>query len=533
MFTSNLRTISNQNLIFALFLVLYLLLGAYLLKYYQYDPISRDLISIMSIARIYATGDLNNAINGYWGPMFSWLLVPLIYFNPNPQFTLFSTKVLGLVIGFFTLLGIRLLSYRLKITENIRTTLLFAFVIIVLYFALRLNPVDLLLACFLVYYLYFIYSPNYSLKWYGGLFCGILGALAYLTKSFALPFFLAHFILFNFLKYYKDVKLRKGILKNLLIGLALFFIISGFWTGVISEKYDYLTWGTSGKYNFQEIGPIQKEQGSPIWHGFLKPSNGRAISAWEDPTYLEMRSWGPLNSWASFKYELTIIRDNLIKIMEFLNEFSYFSLFIIISAFLVLMRPIKELLETQDMLFNFFLTIILYTAAYILIFVEFRYLYLVYFLLTLMGGYLLQLLFKNNFFTKPRKSTLLIIFLVSLLIMPVTGFIHDKNSGKSVYDTANTIKSQYNIQGNIASNDEYLASMYLSYLWNSYYYGTSKKNWRPISDLELERDLKTYDIDYYLVWGDSDSNQLLLSRYKELTNDKINNLRIYSLKEWS
>ncbi|MCE5214341.1 MAG: hypothetical protein LLF83_06430 [Methanobacterium sp.] len=487
----------------------------------------------MSIAKIYASGDINNAINGYWGPMFSWVLVPIIYLNPSPQITLFTTKILALIIGFFTLIGIRLLSYRFEINEKIRSLLLLISTFVVLYFALRFNPVDLLLTCFLLYYLYFIYSPNYSLHWYSGLFCGILGAMAYLTKSFALPFFLVHFIFFNLLNYYKDVSLRKGIIKNLFMGLAVFLIIAGSWTVVISEQYGYLTWGTSGKYNFQEIGPIQKEQGSPIWHGFIKPSNEKATSAWEDPTYLEMRSWNPLDSWTSFKYELTIIKDNLIKTIGFLNNFSYFSLIIIISAFLFLLQPIKRLLKRQDIIFKALITIILYAAAYILIFVEFRYLYLIYFLLILMGGHLLNLIFKNQFFTKARKSTILILFIISLLILPINGFIQDKNSGKIIYDTANTIKTQYNIQGNIASNDEYLGSMYLAYLWNSYYYGTSQKNWHPISDSELEKDFKTYNIDYYLVWGDSNANQLLLSKYNEITAGKISNLRIYAVKEGS
>lgn len=169
--------------------------------------------------------------------------------------------------------------------------------------------------------------------------------------------------------------------------------------------------------------------------------------------------------------------------------------------------------------------------AYVLIFVEFRYLYLIYFLVLLMGGHLLQLLFKNQFFTKARKSTILILFIISLLILPVTSLIQDKNSGKSTYDMANTIKTQYNIQGNMASNDEYLGSMYLAYLWNSNYYGTSQKNWHPISDAELEKDLKTYNIDYYMVWGDSNSNKLLLSKYKDITDGKISNLKIYAVKE--
>lgn len=534
----NLRTISKFNLIFILFLILYLLLGIYLLKYYQFDPISRDLISIMSIAKIYAAGEVNNAINGYWGPMFSWLLVPFIISNPTPQFTLYSTKILTVIIGFFTIIGVRFLSYRFEIEEDVRTALLFPVIFIILYFALRLNPVDLLLLCFLVYYMYFIYSPKYSLNWYNGMLCGVLGALAYLTKSFAFPFFLAHFLLFNILHYFKNTeskkdllkKQKKGVLKNLILGLAVFFVISGFWTGVISEKYDYLTFGTSGEYNLDEIGPIQRELGSPIWHGFIEPSNINATSAWEDPTYLKVRSWNPLESWSSFTYELNNTNNNILKTIGFLDQFTYFSLFIIISYIILLIKPFKKIFSNPNIIYPL-LTIIIFIAVYILIFVEFRYLYLVYMLLIWMGGYLLHLLFLNKSCTKTRKYVILSVFIVSLLILPVTTLIQEKDSGKLTYDLANDIGSQYHIQGNIASNDRYMESLFLSYLWGSQYYGTSLKNWHNISDSKLEQNLENYHINYYLYWGDSRDNLQLLSRYKEITGGKIKNLKIFYINQ--
>lgn len=531
----NLHNISKYNLLFVFFLVLYLFLGIYLFKYYQYDPISRDLISIMSIAKIYAAGDSNYAINGYWGPMFSWMMIPFLIYKGTSQFALYSTKILALIIGLFTMIGIRFLSYRFEIGESIRASLLFSSIFIILYFAFRFNPVDLLLACFLIYYLYFVFNPDYSQQWYSGMICGLLGALAFLTKSIALPFFIVHFILFNRLHCLENLETRRGVVKNLFIGFVIFFIISGFWTGIISEKYNYLTFGTSGNYNFEEIGPIQQELGSPIWHGFLKPSNEMAVSAWEDPTYLIMRSWNPLDSWASFNYELNIILSNIIKTLGFLNEFTILSLFILLSYFILLLLSFKKLISTDNMIIYPLLTIILFIAVYIPIFVEFRYFFIVYFLLILMGGYLLQQLFNNQFFTRTRKYALLSLFIISLLIIPVTSLIQDKDNGKGTYELANTINSQYNIHGNIASNDGYMASIFLTYLWNSHYYGTgtSLNNWNSMSNPELENNLKTYNIDYYLVWGDSNNNSLVLSKYKEITGGKINELKIYSIKERS
>ena len=521
------------NLIFISFLVIYTVLSIYLLNYYQFDPISRDLISIMSIGEIYASGNFNYAINGYWGPMFSWMLTPFLIYKSTPQFALYSTKILALIIGFFTMVGVRFLSYRFDMGENIRFALLFSFIFIILYFALRFNPVDLLLACFLIYYLYFIFNPNYYQQWYSGMICGLLGALAFLTKSFALPFFIIHFILFNRLHYLENLEVKRGVLKNLFMGFVIFFIISGFWSGIISEKYNYLTFGTSDKYNFDENGPVQQQMGSPIWHGFLKPSNEMAVSAWEDPTYLSLLSWSPLDSWINFNYELSVIQNNIMKTLGFLNELTIVSLLILLSYFILLIRPFNKLISSDIMIIYPLLTIILYIAIYIPIFVEFRYFFIVYFLLILMGGYLLQQLFNHQFFTRTMKYALLSLFIISLLFIPATSLIQDINSGEGVYELANTINSQYNIHGNIASNNGYMASMFLTYLWKSHYYGTATtlNNWSSMSDSQLENNLTAYNIDYYLVWGNSNNNSLVLSKYKEITGGKINGLKIYSIKE--
>jgi hypothetical protein len=77
-----------------------------------------------------------------------------------------------------------------------------------------------------------------------------------------------------------------------------------------------------------------------------------------------------------------------------------------------------------------------------------------------------------------------------------------------------------------------MASMFLTYLWKSHYYGTATlNNWSSMSDSQLENNLTAYNIDYYLVWGDSNNNSLVLSKYKEITGGKINGLKIYSIKE--
>jgi len=529
---SDFKKTLKSNISLIMVLAIFAIFGIVLLNYYQYAPINRDLFSLLSIAKIYANGNYFDAINGYWGPLFSWLLVPFIKFNSTPSFILYSSKVLSLIIGFFTLVGVILLSYRFEMDEKIRTILLFSIIPLILYFTFgfepQINHPDLLLACFLIYYLYYIFNPNYSFNLSDGILCGLFAALAYLTKSYAFPFFLVHFVLFNVFHYYKANANRKGVFKNFILGLTVFLIISGAWSAIISEKYGELTFGTSGKYNYKEIGPIQHNYGSPIWHGFMNPPSNEALSAWDDPSYFDVRSWSPLESWSSFKHQIQIIKDNITKTVKFLEKFSYFSILILLIYILVFIRPLKEVISKKTEVLFPLATVLLYIAGYIPIFVEFRYLVLVYILLILMGGYIINLLFKNKFFTKKRIIIVLLIFILSFTLLPANSLIAGMGNGKYIALLADDI-NPHHIKGNIASNDDYMLSLALSYYLESRYFGTSMKNWKPISDSELEKDFNTYNIDYYFVWGKS-NNDALLSKYKEISGGKIEGLKIYSIK---
>ena len=113
-----------------LVLIVYLILGASLLGYYRYQ-INPDGISYISVAQKYLAGDWRGAVNGYWGPLLSWLLMPFLYLGIEP---LLATKVLSLPIGAMTIVGLRWLSYRFEMTEAIRTVVLLAAVPVLLYF---------------------------------------------------------------------------------------------------------------------------------------------------------------------------------------------------------------------------------------------------------------------------------------------------------------------------------------------------------------------------------------------------------------
>lgn len=528
----NLKSFFNDNRTLIFVLIVYLLLGLFFLNYYQYI-INSDYISYFSIAKYYFVGDYADAINGYWGPLFSWLLLPFLFLDSNSFYSIYSGRLLSLIIGVFTIIGIRRLSYRFEMDEVIRTIIFVSMIPIVLYFSLNLNiSPDLLVMCLFVYYLSIIFDHKYADNSYNGICCGIIGVLAYLSKSYAFPFFVAHFLLFNIYYYFKGfrVEKRKMVLKNFLIGISIFLLISGLWVGIISHKYGYVTIGTAGEYNEELVG-LDSINHPMFYQGILLPPNENAVSVWEDPSYIHMESWSPFESLNSFNHQLGIIWGNILKTIYYFEIFSILSIFIIIVSILLI---IKNPHDKSNRILEFSLfTIFLYSIGYCLILIEVRYIWLAYVILMLMGGYLVNILLKSKFFSNldtksitPFKIAILIIFTISFTIFPVTTLIQDTSSSNSPYEVGKVLfglsdsLDHYNVSGRIASDDKWHGSLYLSYYTDSKYYG--KVNG---SNGNIQTELLDNNIDYYLVWNNP--NDLQISLYKDITGDKLGYLRVY------
>jgi hypothetical protein len=497
----------------------------------------------LDIAEKYLRGNFTDAVNGYWGPMFSWLLIPFLYFGASK---VFAINALNLIVGVLTLLGVWVLSFRFEMSEKVRNAILISLLPIILFVSI-VELHDFLLLCFLVYYLGIIFNNEYPGRTYNGMLCGVLGAVAYFTKSYAFPFFIVHFIFMNIAHFIRcsTKPEKRNVLRNAITGIVLFSIISGTWITAISFKYNRFTISNMGKANFSAMAPglpdTGFELGNPMFHeGFFPPSNNTAFSVWEDPSYLmsKLPAWSPIESTAYLKHFLTNILKNIKECIRIFGAFSRLSYTIIIAYILLLIvQQFNRQILRGDMLYSFF-TLLLFTGGYMPFHLELRYLWIVNILLLLMGGYVLTILFQHAFFkNNVRKNVLIVFFAVSFILTPLKSFIqagHD-NMSKEMYALSLLIKEKYNIQGNIASNkeweciaiqDSWHKTFRLAYHLNSKYYGQAKED---ISDSELENDLKKYNIDYYFIWGKNPSIPQFLFHYKELTGGVIPGLLIFSL----
>lgn len=506
---------------------------------HHYVRLTADTMLYFSIAQKYLAGDFQNAINGYWGPLLAWLLVPFLYFGTSH---VFAINALNLIIGILTIIGVWRLSHRFEITETIRCTILVSLIPIVLKFSL-VQPMDFLLLCILVFYLNIIFNADYFNKISSGIFSGVLGALAYFSKAYGFPFFIGHFLIMNILHYFGNTSKSDGkkVLRNALAGFVIFFLISGTWVMVISDKYGFLTFSTMRQTNFNAPGPEAMggglEFGVPVFEeGFYEPPNKTAFVIWEDPSYLRGKPWSAWQSWDYFKHFMRLLLKNISEGLRIFETFSTLSMAIIIaSIFLLFARPVNTWLYQGSLLYPLF-TLMLFSGGYVLFHFEERYLWLTNLLLLIMGGCVLNILFQKDFF-KPdsRKNILIAFFVISFIFTPARYVMQASRGGmdSDMYYLSNDLK-QYNIRGNIASNREYVPvhdawhkTFRLAYWLNGRYYGQSKTD---INDKDLENEFIKYDMDYYFFWGRSNSTPQFLTKYSEMTKGEIPGLKIYSLK---
>ena len=504
----------------------------------HYERLTGDSTLYLSIAEKYISGDLGNAVNGYWGPLLAWLLAPFLYLGSTH---VFAVNALNLIIGILTIIGIWRLSCKFNFSENIRAIVLLPLVPILSFVSL-IQPMDFLLLCILVYYLNVVFDKNYPSSPYNAVSAGALGALAYFAKPYGFPFFISHFLLINAGHYFgsRARQDKRNVLRNLVVGFLLFGLLSGPWIALISQKYDRITFSTMGRGVLAALGPGSEhetlEKGDPIFfEGFIEPPNETAFVIYEDPTYARNESWNPLESRRSFKHLLSNIAKNLFEGLRVYESFSRLAgPILIVYLLMILALPFNKLFSRRELLFPF-LTILLYTGGYTLFHFEARYLWIVNILLLLMGGQVLNELFRGEFFrTKAVRNVLSLLFVLSFIITPLKSQadMSQNNINGRMHALGVKLAGRYDIHGNIASNrmvsshDSWHRTFRLAYWLKSSYYGQAREG---ISDDELERDLKKYGINYYFFWGDPADVPGFLSQYTEITECEIPGLMIYSL----
>ena len=195
--------------------------------------LNTDAIAYMRVAEYWSTGNFDFAVNGYWGPLLSWLMVPFLWLGVSP---LFAGKMAMLISGgvFFhgSLFLVRAVGLRLV------DELILAFVLALMipgWMAENVTP-DLLVAGLMAFALGQAVSQDWLMNRWRSLGGGATWGLAYLAKAVALPVGVVASVLLALCWRLGQAENRSAVWRQLGQSLGLFALVSLPWIVVLSLK---------------------------------------------------------------------------------------------------------------------------------------------------------------------------------------------------------------------------------------------------------------------------------------------------------
>jgi hypothetical protein len=514
------------------YLIFYLVISFALLYFYKYSY-RQDLISYLSIADKYYNGNFEQAINGVWGPLLSWVLTLLRFLPIEP---ILGFKFVQILIGAITLIGINILFTIFDFQNYLKKCLTFSSIWIIYYYVFLTGTPDLLLACILLFLMILF------LKWENGkirfqIIAGVLGALLYFAKPYGFPAFLLLYVGFNIVSSRQRGKFADtNTIKSIFVGLLIFGILVSPWIYLLSSKYNKFTVSTGGNYNFAIVGPTYDGKHIPRIEKLYEPVNETATSYWEDPTFLDVKSWNPFGSFENFLHLFSNVYKNVFDLILFCAISSPF-----IFLLLFTINPKKVFKEMNTRILGLFA--LGYTSGLLLFFIRTRFLIAMQFILIVLTGSYLLLAVEKYVANDYLRKIIMIFVCLSLSFQPVYSILKNLNDGKEIYVLSEKLKNRLSIKGNLASvstsplGEDWRNSLTLSYLLNVHYFGEVD---RKLDVISLYNELIESEIDYYFVWDNeqkinSDKFQLVFHEsvkylHTILKRDSSKELMVYLMK---
>jgi len=480
-----------------------------------------DSPSYLGIAQGYAEGRWYDAINPYWPPLVSWLAAPLIRAGADP---LDALHALALATGLAGLTACRGLLTDCGIPMDIRGWLLLGLIPVFLAFSLTNPNPDLLVAVLLLFYMRLLLSPRCTEDPRFGLACGVLGAAAYLAKTYAFLFFLVHFPLVILCRHAaeRDLLRRRTLRRSLGLGLAAFLLLSSAWMAALCGKYGRLTLGDAGAYNYMLV---YNDSGHKPWEGLTEPPHARSLSAWDDPLRLAQqrasRSAGP----PGIRETAERIGRNAVATLAAYQAGSVFSTAILAGAAVGLAGlSFRALLANAH--FHMLLALLLLPAGYWMLLVDRRYLYFGILLIYALGG---SLVMHTSSWSAMQKKAAVILLCLSFAFVPLRDLRANAGFNDDVRRMASVL-ADAGVRGRIAADGAYDRSLYAAYFLAGGREGVTFLGIprRGTDASQVSADLLRHRCDYYLCWGGESCPAARDLRAAEVA--RLEGLRVYRVR---
>lgn len=315
----------------------------------------------------------------------------------------------------------------------------------------------------------------------------------YFTKSYGLVFFIVFQSLVFIIFYINKKESRKRIILHYAISIILFLVIISPWIYLLSNKYGYFTFSTSGKINLLIVNPKLNFHHPPIENGLIAPSDKYSVSAWDDPNINLYPEWSPFKSLNDFKFFTFNFLKNIAKLFAMMFLFSPIGIITVIFIRKGLFQNQKKLL--------LLLAILIYGLGYCVIYVENRYIWVSLVLFALLSFIPIKKLFEKYLQKKIMiliATFLIILSTIPFILLAFKNYTYDNRA----YHYSNYLKQNFNIKGNIASTSNWGFSLSVAYFLNSKYFGEEKKQYL---DTEFLSKLRRFDIDYLFHYTKTDT----------------------------
>lgn len=321
--------------------------GALVGLYFQFAYhkfLNNDTLAYINIAERYAEGDWKHAINGYWSPMYSWILsfckkigLPLLQ----------SCYVINFIVSG---LGLYVLC---NLARRYLTQPLFYFafslyaLLLVLFYSMSTLTPDLMAAFFCLWFLFLVTDKQFTYNRQMPLLAGMVASCAYFSKQYNLipiHLFLATWLIIMLIK---KSTARSNQLIPVIKTYGIFILLSSCWIVLLSLHEGKLVISTAGRFNHNIVSP-DYNRGFPTNYNLFAPSFEKAYSAQTNPAHLlDDYDWSPFSDTRSFLYQVKLIKNSIRELIYNLDSTGA-KWFVLISAGLMLFLNRKKIAPDYD-----------------------------------------------------------------------------------------------------------------------------------------------------------------------------------------
>jgi len=450
---------------------------------YQYVS-DLDAIGYMEVAHHYLKSEWKLAVNGFWNPLHSWLVLPLLKLGLN-DWAAFKISNLFFSLGSLCMLYSLLNKFELSLW--LKAAIQYSSIIMLLHYCYFELAADALLVFLLLIYFNLIKQDNFYTSYSKNILAGFIGALFYLNKSYGFPFFIFHFtvihLLFNRLK----------TVKQFAVGLLLFFVCIFPWLYALHWKYG--EWMIAfGKFNAHwQFGDAPLP--GPILH---PPPHEGSSSVWEDPWHMRRDNLASASFVTLALHQIRVVLFNFQQWLKCIHELSFLaSAILFLSGYMYFKQQSKQWLYL-------IVGMVLLPSGYLLLHLETRFIWATSFVFFIAGALLLQQLAAAVPLKKWQQLLVWLLFFGSFLLEPVNLLKDQIHHHKSIFETADKIKQQH-IEGSFTSNQRVDECMVYAYLTHNPYFTIYKPTY-AVTDFvkELKQNRVKYYFFYYTTQQDKE-----------------------------